>query len=111
MKAVNNIGYAEALKKVQEQRRSNETDKAKNILRQEIGQAEESGTTLTVGKLILFIAYVINCTDQVKHKTEKNQIIVKGAEKFLGISNISWEHINKRMEGDGKTGGAGDKTT
>lgn len=109
VKVVNNISYAEAIKKVQEQRRNDDTDKG--ISSQEIGQTEESGTTLTADRLVLFVAYVINCTDQVRNKTEKIKIIVKGAEKFLGINNISWENINKRLEGDGKSGGAGDKTT
>ncbi len=95
----------------QEHRRSDDTDKDKDISRQAVGQAVESNPTLTVDGLILFIAYVINCTDQVRHKTEKIQIIVKGAEKFLGINNISWENTNKRLEVDGKSGGDGDKTT
>ncbi len=71
----------------------------------------ESNPTLTVDELILFIAYVINCTDQVRHKTEKIKIIVKGVEKLLGINNISCENTNKRLEVDGKSGGDGDKTT
>lgn len=58
----------------------------------------------------MFIAYVITCTDQVKHKTEKIRIIVKGAEKFWGIKDVSWEHINKRLEADGKPGGPSDRT-
>lgn len=33
--------------------------------------AEKHDTGLTPDKLILFIAYVINCADQAKHKTEK----------------------------------------
>lgn len=60
-------------------------------------------------KLILFIAFVINCTDQVKHKTDKIKIIVKGAEKFLGMRNISWEQIKEKFETDGKPPGIGDK--
>lgn len=37
------------------------------------------------------MAYIINCTDQVKHKTEKTKIIVKGAETYLGMKDIPWE--------------------
>lgn len=61
--------------------------------------------------MILFIAYVINCTDQVKHKTEKIKIIVKGAERFFGIKGISWEHINKRLGGEGKAESSGERMT
>lgn len=42
-------------------------------------------TVLTVEKIILFIPYVINCTEQVKHKREKIKIIVKGPERLFGI--------------------------
>lgn len=48
MKVVKNASYAEAVKKVQEQRRSDDTDKAKEILRRKGGQAEENRTALTV---------------------------------------------------------------
>lgn len=37
--------------------------------------AEKHDTGLTPDKLILFIAYVINCADQAKHKTEKIKIL------------------------------------
>jgi hypothetical protein len=110
VKVVNNISYAEAVKKVQEQKRNNDTGKDKDILRTEAGSVEGRSTTLTMDRLIVFIAYVINCTDQVRHKTEKIKIIVKGAEKFLGMSDISWENINKKLEDDGKSGGAVEKT-
>ena len=61
-------------------------------------------------KLILFVAYVINCADHVKHKTEKIKIIVEGAEKFLDMKDLSWEQINRRLEEVGKPGVHGDKT-
>lgn len=66
---------------------------------------------LSVDKQILFIAYVINCTAQVKHKTEKIKIIVKGAEKVLTVKDLSWEQINKKLESDGKPGTSGEKLT
>lgn len=62
-----------------------------------------------VEKFILFIAYVINCTYQAKHKTEKIKIIVRGAEKFLGFRERSLEDINKRLGSDGIPGAPGDK--
>jgi len=52
------------------------------------------------------MAYVLNCTDQVKHKT-KNKIIVKGAETFLGLKGASWDYINKRLGEDEKPGDTG----
>ncbi len=55
VKVVANISYAEAVKKIQEQRRSHETDKDKDISRQEVCQAVESNPTLPVDGLISFI--------------------------------------------------------
>lgn len=77
VKAVNNVSCAEAVKRVQRQRgrdertlvpSMDETDKVNQCSRPDVGQAEEKNTALTVDTIILFIAYVINCTDQVKHK-------------------------------------------
>lgn len=44
---------------------------------------------LMVDKLMPFITYVINRSDQVEHKTEKNKIIAKVSEKFLGVKYLS----------------------
>ncbi|MEQ2160491.1 hypothetical protein GOODEAATRI_034341 [Goodea atripinnis] len=65
----------------------------------------EENVTMSVEKLILFVAYVINCTEHAKHKTEKIKIIVRGAEKFLGFKEGSWKNINKMLETHGRQGG------
>lgn len=52
--------------------------------------------------MILFIAYTINCTDQVKHKTEKIFNNCERSKEFFGIKYITWEHINKRIGEEGK---------
>lgn len=105
VKTVNNISYAEAVKKVQQQKGVYEPGRKSRTQ----GEQTENANALTVDKLMLFIAYVINCSDQVKHKTEKIKIIAKGAEKFLGIKEVSWEQINKRLEIEGKQEGGGIK--
>ena len=53
--------------------------------------------TLIVGKseFILFMVDVINCSAQTEKKTEK--IIVKSAEKFLGIKGFRWEEIMETL--------------
>lgn len=62
-------------------------------------------------KLVLFMAHVINCADQVKQKTEKIKIIVRAAEKYLGVKDVSWEQVNRKLEGVGRQGGSGGRTT
>ena len=73
VKTVNNISYADAVKTAQGQKGMEETDKINQSSRSGggIGQANMT-TELDVDKLILFVAYVVNCTDQVKHKNEDN---------------------------------------
>ena len=111
VKAVNNISYAEAVKKVQGQRGRGDTEKVNIVSRTEEEHTEKTNIALEVDKLILFMAYVINCTEQVKHKTDKIKIIVRGAEKFLGMRDISWEQIAKSLETDGRMGGSGGKVS
>lgn len=53
--------------------------------------------TISTEKLILFIAYVVNCADQARTRTEKIKIIVKAASKFLNIGNLSWEKIQTEL--------------
>ena len=99
VKTTNNLSYAEALKKVQEKQK--ETVSNIQVLRREPEQHARVYNPVEFDKLVLFMAYVINCTDQVKHKNEKIKIIVKGAEKFLGMRNISWEQVKQKLEADG----------
>lgn len=76
VKIANNISFAEAVRTVHGQRGRDEIDKGEQVL----------GSR--VKKLILFIAYVINCTDQAKHKTEKkSKLLSKDLRSFwvLGV--------------------------
>lgn len=106
VKVAHNISYAEAVRRVQKVK-----DVTGRVQSSEQVPPHGAHPGLTVEKMILFIAYVINCTDQVKHKTEKIKIIVKGAERFFGIKGISWEHINKRLGGEGKAESSGERMT
>lgn len=42
---------------------------------------------------------VINCTAQTERKTEKIKIIVKAAEKHLGIKGLNWESVKETLRG------------
>ncbi|MEQ2259455.1 hypothetical protein XENORESO_012120 [Xenotaenia resolanae] len=64
---INNISYAEAAKRVKKPK----DVPGKVQLSPTPGQRQiRSDTVLTVEKIMLFTAYVINCTDQVKHKAK-----------------------------------------
>lgn len=109
IKTSKNISYAEAVKSVKEQEKRVVEQMGSQTIQQSKTLPEDK-VTYSVENLVLFIAYVINCTDQAKNKTEKIKIIVKGAEKFLGFNEGTWEEINKKLEVDKKSGTANESS-
>ncbi|XP_049416274.1 uncharacterized protein LOC125878859 [Epinephelus fuscoguttatus] len=96
VRAEQRVTYAEAIKIVSKEKRVEEMEEAKqsSVLNQQTGLSTE--------KLVLFLAYVINCSDQAKTKTEKIKIIVKAAAKFLNMKELSWEKIQADLsQGEG----------
>ncbi|XP_013856338.1 uncharacterized protein LOC106512216 [Austrofundulus limnaeus] len=71
LRTIKKITYAEAAKSVQEKRTVQKSQQVMSSTSSEPSQILKSGMEITMDKLILFMAYVINCTDQVKQKTEK----------------------------------------
>lgn len=57
--------------------------------------------TLIVGKkdFVLFMVEVINCSAQTTKKTEKIKIILKSAEKYLGLKGMRWEAVEEMLNG------------
>jgi len=42
--------------------------------------------------MVLFLAYVIKCSEQAKTKIEKiKTMVIKAAAKFLNMKDLSWE--------------------
>ena len=54
-------------------------------------------------QFILFISYVINCSDQAKNSSECVRIVVQGEEKYFGFNGVASESIYKTLE-EGGTG-------
>lgn len=48
---------------------------------------------------VLFMVVVVNCSAQTEKKTEKIKIIVKAAEKYLGIKGLVWEEVEEQLSG------------
>lgn len=65
----------------------------------EAAAREGPSFSLSVDRLVLFLAYVINCSEQVKTKTEKIKVIVKAAAKFLNMTGSSWEKVEADLKG------------
>lgn len=87
VRVAKNLSYAEAVKEVEKE------NKEENISQNNL----QSETMINSERLVLFIAYVINCTEQAKNRTEKIRIIVKAAARFLNLSSLSWEKINANL--------------
>lgn len=64
-------------------------------------RSEVKQDVLTIGKteFVLFMVEVINCSGQTDKKTEKIKIIVKAAEKYLGIKGLSWQTVEGNLSG------------
>lgn len=87
VRTAKNLSYAEAVKEVEKE--SKEKEKSQSSVQGE--------TMIKSERLVLFIAYVINCTEQAKNRTEKIKIIVKAAARFLNLRNLSWEKISAEL--------------
>lgn len=46
---------------------------------------------------------VVNCTSQAKHRSEKTAIVVKSANRYLGIKDITWESIYEELQNRDKS--------
>lgn len=102
VKVKNNVTYAEAVKVVNARRKSRGTESREYGRREE--EAERSGRgvkddTMLVNKksFVLFMVEVINCTAQTERRTEKIQIILKAAERFLEIKGLKCEEIRQSL--------------
>jgi len=112
----NKLSYAEAVKKVdsrkKKEREENEEwrdrdrneGKGSNKLDGDRDRNEGKGSnkldgTMIVSKksFVLFMAEVINCTAQTERRTEKIQIIVRAAERFLDIKGLTWEMVREGL--------------
>ena len=45
-------------------------------------------------KFVAFLAEVINCSAQTSSKTERIKIIIRAAQKYIGMGEITIESIN-----------------
>lgn len=103
-KARNNRTYAEAVKIVKDRDRQKETERLEYGKRnegarriEEEDRVPEDVMLASKRNFVLFMVEVINCTAQTERRTEKLQIIVKAAERFLDIKGLKCEDIMKNL--------------
>ena len=99
IRAEGRLSYAEAAKRVPAE---------PNLVRQTARAAKTSVVDeefLIVKKkeFLCFIAEVINCTSQARQRSEKTAIVVKSANRYLGIKDITWESIYEELQNRDKS--------
>lgn len=107
IKVSQGISYAEAAKKVPSPtEKPKKSEVGSNKTRPCEGCDQIKKDTLIVNKnnFVLFMVDVINCSAQTEKKTEKIKIIVRAAEKHLGIKDLGWETIGGMLSGGGTPG-------
>lgn len=97
MRVEQGVTYAEAARRVQVQ--AVKPRQIENSTRPCEGCSRLKTDTLIVNKtdFVLFMVDVINCSAQAERKTEKIKIIVKAAERFLGVRGLGLENIEDRL--------------
>lgn len=65
-----------------------------------IQERDKDVVELNAEKLVLFIAYVITCSEQAKTETGKIKIIMKAASKFLNMKDLSFEKNTGRFNSE-----------
>ncbi|XP_061909386.1 uncharacterized protein LOC133653724 isoform X2 [Entelurus aequoreus] len=103
-----NITYAEAVKvrnqeSAEQDRSENSSERDRSGNSSSNKKQEATNTGLSMDKLVVFLAYVINCTEQARNKTEKIKIIVKEAAKFFNLKELSWEQVQGELQRVDKT--------
>lgn len=102
IKTTTGTTYAEAAKKVPVQPMMHSNKKMTGVEERrsdslECSKIKDDTLLMTKEDFVLFMVEVINCTAQTQKKTEKIQIIVKAAQKYLDFKNASWESIKEKL--------------
>ncbi len=103
-KVKQNISYAEAVKAINNRNKDNKIE-GKEIGRGRNDEGSIPEKTMLVNKrnFVLFMVEVINCTAQTERRSEKIQIIVKAASKFLEIKGLTWEEIRDGLSSESQS--------
>lgn len=106
IKVEEKVTYAEAIKQVKGKKEAEVTagvgpgisGQNQQWYSQEIRQTRKEVKSKYIAvdnvKFIAFIAEVINCSAQTTSKTEKIKIIIKAAQKYIGVGEITIDSIN-----------------
>ena len=89
VRVVQKLSYAEAVKKVEEEGargRDPERRPTSDICFSKIG-------------FLAFIAMVINCTAGIERKSQKIEVVVAAAERYMGVQDLTSEELQGVLSG------------
>lgn len=97
------ITYAEAVKRMKNSETSDLNEKPDSMASHKgNNQSNVSKESLIIDKVkfVTFMAEVVNCSAQTKSRTERIKIIIRAAEKYLDVREITVEKIQDTLVGD-----------
>lgn len=62
------------------------------------GQSKESEMIVNKVSFVAFIAEVVNCSAQTESRTERIKIVIRAAEKYLELEDVTVDIINERCK-------------
>ncbi len=102
IKVTEGISYSEAVKMVP---RVNVIPKqnegiGNDTINEEDGEISKDNLVVSKHDFVIFMVEIINCSAQTTSRTERIKIIVKAAEKYLGIKGMDWETVRDNLSTD-----------
>lgn len=95
------ISYAEALKKVKQTPKVSIVEEAPVRIQPQPSKMPTPRKKIELIEdkvsFIAFVAEVVNCSAQTERRSERIKIIIRAAEKYLELKNISVDMINERL--------------
>ena len=107
VRAEGGLTYAEAVR-VEGQGTVASGRGARELVVQEVGRQVDDRVWVSKRALVTFIAGVVNSTFGVSSKTAKIQLVVKAAVGHLGVEGLSWEEVQRDLQGVGVSLGVRD---
>jgi len=102
IKVTEGISYSEAVKLVPRVNVIPQQNEGigNDMTNEDDGKTREDNLVVSKHDFVIFMVEIINCSAQTKSRTERIKIIVKAAEKYLGLKGMVWETVRDNLNTD-----------
>lgn len=100
VKVTQGVSYAEAVRSVEKVKvvaNSSVPNEGGEEQKKSVPPVDDGTMVVSETNFVLFMATVVNCTAQAGGRTEKLQIIVSAAKKYLNFKNMRWEAVRDAL--------------